>query len=58
MTASDPFREVVTDPLARIVIQHDQQIHELRTYFRIGVAVATTGVSLLGAILGVLLTRL
>ena len=58
MVAIDPMNEVVKDPVARLLLSHDQRIRSLETYFHLGVAVASAGVTILGAILGVLLYKL
>jgi hypothetical protein len=55
LMAGGVMDEVVKDPVTRVLLQHEERIRSLETYFHIGVGIAAAGVTLLGAILGVLL---
>jgi hypothetical protein len=56
--AKDLSLELVKDPIAKVVLQHEERIRRLETYVQIGVTVAGLGVALLAAILTVLVERL
>lgn len=53
--AAPDFKELLKDPMSRILLQHEERIRMLETYVRIGIGVAIAGTTLLGAILGALL---
>jgi hypothetical protein len=58
ISLADPIRELVKDPLTQVVLEHEQRLRSLEVYFHVGVAVASAGVTILGAILAVLIMRL
>lgn len=48
---------LVKDPITRILLEHEDRIQRLELLYRIGVAVAGAGLTLLGSILAVLLLK-